>query len=106
MKLTQYVKTPTGKIKSVELDFPKRAPRKPQGLKEYVSSPAWFPRRLREWLERELWDAGKLHDNDRGNRGVIPKKESDAIFCQLVRYRGYNRLFVWMVGVYLRVWGK
>jgi hypothetical protein len=106
MKITQYLKTPTGKIKSVELNFPKKAPRKGQGLKEYVSSPSWFPKSWRESLEKNLWDCAKLHDNDRGNRGVITKKESDAIFCQLVRYRGYNQLFVWAVGVYLRVWGK
>jgi len=104
MKITQKLKLPT---ETKVLNFPRVAPIKPSRYKkEYVSSPTWFPKAWREAMEENLWDCAKLHDNDRGNRGVIPKKEADAIFCQLVRYRGYSKGFAWAVGVYLRVWGK
>lgn len=105
--IRQFIRNEKGHVKTVDRIIPRRAPVKPPLYqhKLYVSVPTWLPAAWRESFERNMWDIAKLHDNDRGERGVISKKEADQQFYVLMRFRGYNRLGSWLVYKYLRAWG-
>ena len=49
---------------------------------DYCSTPKFLPRVLRQCYEDRNWLACKLHDQNRGIKGTIPKEMADIQFLR------------------------
>ena len=63
----------------------------------YCSLPVWLPKIFKDWYEERFWVACKIHDNDRGKKGTIPKELADNYFrYNLINLCNANKLLAWI----------